>query len=392
MDNIKFLIVNGWSDLNRGDSAIVLGMIQLIRTYSPEGSISVMSEFGEEDPRFKSGYHAIRSLHPDVEILPALFPYPTGGSKVHKILNAVLTLLKSLLVFAFPKVGSYLFRGAKADALRRIMESDVLLSKGGHVFYFTRCSLTTIYSFFKHAFPLLLGARLGKKTALYAQSLGPFRGRICRTIAKTFFDRLDAIAARETISLNFLRSLGVRPNVYLVPDAAFLLRGNSRDSRSITSERFVVLTPRQWASFEEKDGYENYMNSLASAVEWLSALGYRVLLVSHTIGPIASEDDRVAVRTLYGVIKSKNAVEIIDTEGLTAYDLIDLYSSAHLLIGTRFHSVIFALLSGVPVLAISYFGPKTFGIMEDLGLGQYVCDINTISPDKLKAKIQYALN
>ncbi|HDH44651.1 MAG TPA: hypothetical protein ENG66_04595 [Thermococcus sp.] len=116
-----------------------------------------------------------------------------------------------------------------------------------------------------------------------------------------------------------------------------------------------------------------------------------MLLVNHTIGPTPTEEDSVAVRSLYEAIKLKENVEVIDTHGLTPYDLISLYASARLLIGTRFHSVIFALLSGTPVVAISYFGPKTFGIMKSLGLEQFVLDIGKANAEELKSIIQYVL-
>jgi colanic acid/amylovoran biosynthesis protein len=388
-NTFKFIIVNGWSDMNRGDSSIVLGMIGLIREQFPDCSICLMSEFGEDDSNFDSSYWAIKSYYPDVQILPALFPYTVNKRKIHKLINSALTFAISCLVLAFPAIGHYFYRGAKADTWKRLIESDVLLSKGGHIFYFPRCSPQEFYGFFKHAFPLLLGVRLGKKTALYAQSVGPFRGRVCQLTTKWFFNHLDAISVREGISLQTLQSIGVVRSVYLVPDAAFLLSGHD-GKKSTSNESPVIITPRQWG-FNDKKMFENYMKALAYIAEWLAGKGYRILLASHTIGPTLSEDDRIAVKYLYKIIESKENIQIVDTEGLTAYDLINLYSSARLLIGTRFHSVIFALLSSTPVIAISCFGPKTFGIMKSLGLEQFVFDISDLEVTNLKSTIQHIL-
>lgn len=386
----KFMIVNGWSDMNRGDSAILLGMIWLIRKQFPDGSICVMSEFGEDDPNFASSYWVIKLYYPDVQILPALFPYPRGERKFYKLVNAALTSAISCTVLALPAIGRYLFRGPKADTWKALIESDALLSKGGHIFYFSRCSFQALYAFFKHAFPLLLGARLGKKTALYAQSVGPFNGRLCRLLAKWFFDRLSVISVRENISLNALQGLGVARAARLIPDAAFVLSAGNGGKKLIFDERPVIVTPRQWG-FDDKKTFENYMKTLALIVEWFSLEGYKVLIVSHTIGPTPGEDDRIAVRCLYKITRSKENVQILDTEGLTAHDLIRAYASARLLIGTRFHSVIFAMLSGTPVIAISYFGPKTFGIMKSLGLEQFVFDISDLDVVKLRSTIQHVL-
>ncbi len=385
--NAKFVIVNGWSDMNRGDSAILLGMIWLIRKHLPDCFICVMSEFGEADARFASSYWAIRLHHPEVQILPALFPYPKGERKIQKAINAMLTFVISCAVLAVPAMGHYLFRGAKGKTWRKLIECDALLSKGGHVFYFSQCSLQAMYGFFKHAFPLLLGARLRKKTALYAQSVGPFRGRLCQLLAKWFFNRLDVLSVRERISLRSLENLGVTRPIHLIADAAFILSRDGRGKELAFDQRPVIITPRQWG-FDNRNTFENYMKAMAFIVTWLSAEGYKIWLVSHTIGPTPEEDDRIAVQYLYRMIEAKENVQAFDTEGLTAYDLIRLYASARLLIGTRFHSVIFALLSGTPVIAISYFGPKTFGIMKSLGLERFVFDINNLNVESMKSKIQ----
>ena len=386
----KLMIVNGWSDMNRGDSAIVLGMIRLLRKHFPHNPIYLMSEFSESDPRFDSGYWAIASSYPGIPVLPALFPYPTGRSKARKIINAAITLAVSWTVLAFPAIGRYLYRGAQAGTWRKITESDVLISKGGHIFYISRCSLQELYSLFKHAFPLLLGKRLRKKTVLYAQSIGPFSGRLCRAIAKSLFNQIDSISVRESVSLDVLRDLGITSAVHIVPDAAFLLSGKSQVNNTIHNKDNVIITPRQW-NFGNREAFEHYIKSLAFLAEWLSAKGYKILLVSHTTGPTASEDDRVAVRYLYEAIKTKENVQTINASDLTAFDLIDLYASARLLIGTRFHSVIFALLSGTPVIAISYFGPKTYGIMESMSMGQFVFDINRLDVTKIMSTILYIL-
>lgn len=389
---LKFLIVNGWSDMNRGDSAIVLGIIHLLQLRVPGSAIAVMSEFSDKDPKFEPSYQVIKSSYPDVKIVPALIPYPTGKHRLSKMVDAIVTLIRCLVVWALPWLGHVLFRGTQAEAWDKLTQSDVVISKGGHIFYCSQPSMRALYGFFKHAYPLLLGIRLRKRTALYAQSLGPFQGTVCQKIVALFFKHLSAISVREAISVHTLRNLGVTERIHLVPDAAFLLPvPNLRGSKTST-ERLVVITPRQWG-FSAPEVFARYIGVLARLTDWLATeLGYSVLLVSHTVGPTIEEDDRLAVQHLYKAITSKERVRVIDTMGLDAYEMIKLYSSAQLLIGTRFHSVIFALLTSVPVVAISYFGPKTYGIMKSLELEQFVLDINDLDVAKLKSTIQHVLD
>ena len=53
-----------------------------------------------------------------------------------------------------------------------------------------------------------------------------------------------------------------------------------------------------------------------------------------------------------------------------------------LLIATRFHSAILALISGVPVLSVNY-QPKSSGMMKTLGLERYSVDIAEARPEVL---------
>ncbi|MNV68500.1 colanic acid biosynthesis protein [compost metagenome] len=54
-------------------------------------------------------------------------------------------------------------------------------------------------------------------------------------------------------------------------------------------------------------------------------------------------------------------------------------------IGTRFHSVIFSQIMGVPSIAIAYGGNKSRGIMRELDLEEFVVDIESISSDVLSS-------
>ena len=62
------------------------------------------------------------------------------------------------------------------------------------------------------------------------------------------------------------------------------------------------------------------------------------------------------------------------------------------MIGTRFHSVIFALNSGTPSLAIAYGGNKAYGIMQEIGLSKYVYPIEDLQPKRLVADTKFILN
>jgi colanic acid/amylovoran biosynthesis protein len=63
-------------------------------------------------------------------------------------------------------------------------------------------------------------------------------------------------------------------------------------------------------------------------------------------------------------------------------DLKAAYGHLDILIGTRMHSVIFALTEGVPSLAIGYLH-KTRGLMRMVGLEDCMLDIDNIQMDQM---------
>ena len=68
------------------------------------------------------------------------------------------------------------------------------------------------------------------------------------------------------------------------------------------------------------------------------------------------------------------ALLAVDPNCAAEYDHT-LYSSIDILVGTAFHSVVFAIQSSIPVIAINYH-PKVRRIMEEVGLSEYILEWN----------------
>ena len=68
----------------------------------------------------------------------------------------------------------------------------------------------------------------------------------------------------------------------------------------------------------------------------------------------------------------------VDFEDRGPHEMRTIIANANFMVASRFHSCIFALLEGVPVLAISY-NYKTEGIMDMLEMSDCVRDISSVS-------------
>ena len=80
------------------------------------------------------------------------------------------------------------------------------------------------------------------------------------------------------------------------------------------------------------------------------------------------------------------AVELVD-EDLVAADLKQVYGACDLVVGSRMHSTILAMLAGVPTIGLAY-QPKTTGVFEQLGLADWVLDIAGFAPADLSARLR----
>ena len=89
----------------------------------------------------------------------------------------------------------------------------------------------------------------------------------------------------------------------------------------------------------------------------------------------------------YTTFEELEILRAIDPQvsGTFAYDV---YQSLDLMIGTAFHSVIFAIQAGVPIIAIGY-APKVERLMIELGLGDYL--LKTSEWHKLPALVEHVV-
>jgi colanic acid/amylovoran biosynthesis protein len=140
----------------------------------------------------------------------------------------------------------------------------------------------------------------------------------------------------------------------------------------------VGLTARQWLPDHAQHRYEL---ALARTIDQLTARGFRPVLVPQVTAAYTADDDRIVERRIADLCAT--APTRLDEQ--LPYDvLFRLYGECEFFVGTRFHSVIFALLHRVPCLAIEY-EHKTSGIMNDLGLGEWSIPIEDATDERVSA-------
>ncbi|HXH26426.1 MAG TPA: polysaccharide pyruvyl transferase family protein, partial [Candidatus Acidoferrum sp.] len=231
--------------------------------------------------------------------------------------------------------------------------------------------------------PLLLGYMLGKPTILYSQSVGPFQNGFERRLVSFVLRRMNKVLLREDTSVALLASLGVTHNVARAVDAGFLLESQEhidlRKRYKIAADKLLVgVTVRSWLKGAAQQQYEQ---AVASALDMLVETAHAHVIFIPQVTATKGDDDRVVSRRVYGLMRHAEAGTVVE-DAPDHHQIKSMYDSLDLLLGTRFHSVIFSLTSYVPVLAIEY-EHKTSGIMHDLKLGAWVIKIEDVTAPKL---------
>lgn len=214
----------------------------------------------------------------------------------------------------------------------------------------------------------------GAKTVLFGCSIEPeLLGR--PEIAEDM--RLyDAIIARESLTYQALLDAGIRENVFLCPDPAFLL------------ETETLPLPKGWkegkmlglnvspmiVDNEKKPGItmENYSALIGHVLEHTDL---SVALIPHVVW--ASGDDRKPIRQLYEQFRDSGRVLCIPDA--CAPRLKGYISRCRMFIGARTHATIAAYSSCVPTLVVGY-SVKARGIAKDLfgSWENYVLPVQTL--------------
>lgn len=408
----EIFILPGNTDLNRGDQALVWETIEVVKEVCPDVKF-VLFESGvsKKDAYLQSRQTQLLGH----EIVPKILRHPSRliKSKEHNSeyishsirtkllwgLQAVLDFFSSSLLLSkikiFNIVGEQLISHAQRESLRRLKNAQAVIVKGGG-FIHAYGKATDFYTMYFSLFHVKLAQRLGKKVIIFPNSIGPVKGIFTRIFVGKVLRNTKLITVREQVSKDYLKSnMGLE--TLLFPDLGFFLKSKDVQNGSaylkskgipVGEKKIVGITLRPYRfpkSENPKLSYQNYISEIVSFVKTICSQNVHVIFFAHTLGPSAHEDDRLALRdvidTLDGTTQ-KNTTYIEDADH-DCRDLQDMYTHLDVMVGTRFHSVIFALNSFVPCIAIAYGGNKSFGIMNDMGLNEYVFPIEKFTKDDL---------
>lgn len=377
---MKILIIGNHTCGNRGDGAIIRGLIEEIAEQQPDANVEVMSRFPISS-EFLLGKPFIFDW---------IYKYQRyrGGLKA-KLQNRLYksTLRKCLVNSAQNKQVDPKLPQEFKDYIESLKDYDYVIQVGGSFFV----DLYGVGQFY-HALCTLAS---GTPLLILGHSVGPFENKEFCEVSKLVFNRAKILALRESVSKTLLEQKFDLPASYFEgADTAWLVRNNhvaienTALNEFIEQRKTIAITLRELKPFDRRLGIsqETYEEKYAEICNYLIGKGYNILACSTCTGIDGyQKDDRMVALRVQKRIKAPSNFKVVMDE-LNDVQLGTLLSKCELTIGTRLHSAIISMNFGTPAFALNY-EHKSEGIMNQLGLPDFGVPLVELCNGKLQDKI-----
>jgi colanic acid/amylovoran biosynthesis protein len=380
----------GFSTDNLGVGALTVGGIKCLLLRYPQAEISLL-DYGKTEV-----VHSLR-IRAQVKRIPVVnmrFSWRVYLGNNIAILLALAVLLKLL---PSRKVREWVIR--KNDCLRQIHQADVFASIAGGD------SFSDIYGLERLLYmslPQILAVLLGQKLVLLPQTIGPFKRRFSRAVARYILRRADHIYSRDRAGLQEITAL-IGPGLssqraFFCYDVAFVMDPTRPDQIEFEGppQIFAGTGPLVGVNISGllyMGGYSrnnmfglraDYRMFVRRVIDLLIEKGASVVVVPHVFGAGKnSESDLIACDEVYKQLKSKYGERIgVVRHQFDQSEMKYLIGQCDFFVGSRMHSCIAAISQCVPTVSVAY-SDKFIGVMATLGIESLVADARSLTEDQL---------
>lgn len=221
---------------------------------------------------------------------------------------------------------------------------------------------------------------------------GTIRQPLGRWFVKTALRVADYRSYRDSFSRNYLETIGVDvKNDPVYPDLAFSLPAIAVPADDGSGGRGVVIGVGLMDYYgagrpaSDQATYHDYVRRIACFVAAMLGRNYavRILIGDFAYDQEVRQDLRRALEERGVVYQGGN---IVDIPAPSVDELLLQLSSVDIVVSSRFHNLVLALILKKPVFAISY-QEKFQPLMEGVGLNEFYLDIDHIDVDELIGKV-----
>jgi len=364
---VRVLIHNSDSPKNRGDRAILVGVIELVRRQWPDAEIWSLSQYPERDEEWFG-----------IRFLPQS-PYSTN-------------------------------LGQWFSLLRLARRSDVILWGGGEILKDYTNKLGLVYWWVK-----LTALSVVNRNIIGAfQGIGPTSADISKRLITWTINRTRVFVTRDEESKQKLLDWGVKrpiissfdPAVIGVPTAFDDALAARLETEGGIEREFLVNSVgfglRRWFHYKQAGWLPNKYRSeksrandepspkLATYTEHVAELADR-LVAEHDVNVIffpmhmdASEGDDVFAEQVIALMKHKDRTRVLANDVFSSNDYAGIMASLRFFVASRLHSAILATIANVPAFVL-YYVDKGRLFFEQVGMQRYSDPIEATLADDFVA-------
>jgi polysaccharide pyruvyl transferase CsaB len=229
--------------------------------------------------------------------------------------------------------------------IKAVKKCDILISGGGNLLQ----DKTSSHSLWYYVFIIMLAKLFKKKVMLYANGVGPLTKKFNKYLVKKVINKVDFITIRETLSIDILKELGItKPQIELTADPVYMLNPSDDEvidkifeQEGIRLNDFNVgISVRKWNTENEMRKFGQLCDSL------IDKLGANIVLI-----PMQYPSDLIVCEQISKYIN--HPISIIK-ERYSSTEQIGIVGKMDLVISMRLHTLIYASLTGTPMLGIIY--------------------------------------
>jgi len=235
-----------------------------------------------------------------------------------------------------------------------------------------------------------------KPLAIWGASVGPFDTMPnYERYMSHHLQEVPGIFARESVTIDYLKSIGVTENVYPVADPAFLMDPvkpeGIEDVLPMDEEMIGLNLSPLMAKYVTGGDLEAWASKAASIIEDVAKkTGMLIYLIPHVTNP--DSNDHAFMQRALSLIKGRNGnINLIPPE-YNAAETKWVISRMTFFAGARTHATIAALSSGVPTLSFAY-SIKAQGINRDIfGHTNYCMDPRDLGAKAVAGRVDSMLD
>lgn len=205
----------------------------------------------------------------------------------------------------------------------------------------------------------LAPARLtGTPLAAIGLGVGPLNSALSRGLVRSFLAARMPIAVRDEASATDLRELGFR-DVTVTADLAFL---HDAVTAEHTAERVdVALRPLPRGGFVPASAHRLGPDEVDQARRWAHALDAVAVTTGLEVRLVAMEGPRDEA---FHRLVAERMTATVTSIAPSLRNVLSTFSDARLVIGQRYHSLVAAIIGGVPSVGVPY-ATKVSSLADD---------------------------